>query len=243
MTTANRNSNRKFKSKVYGIDHHEGHWETHEWNLNTRLFRLYLFGEVKTYYSEDSEFDEPGVEYQMASRVIKNLDILTEINPTRPILIRMKTNGGYWEEGIAIYNAIKFCPNPTVILSETHARSMSSIILQAADKRIMMPDSYFMIHDGTIEGGGSITVKQFHSFAEWEKRVVGPRMMEIYVDVLKNKGKYTRKSRAHIHDILREVMDKREDVYLTATEAVEWGFADEVFDGDWERLTKRLPRK
>ena len=232
---------RKFKSKVYGIDHHEGHWETHEWNLNTRLFRLYLFGEVKTYHADDEDFTEPGIEYQMASRLIKNLDILTEINPTRPILLRMKTCGGYWEEGMAIYNAVKFCPNKIVILSETHARSMSSLILQAADKRVLMPDSYFMIHDGTVGYYG--TSKQFQSYAEWERKIVGPRMLEIYTDALKTKGKHTRKSRVHIHDMLREIMDQREDVYLTATEAVEWGFADEIFDGDWDKLIKRFPRK
>lgn len=238
---ASNQSNRKFKTKVYGIDHHEGHWETHEWNLNTRLFRVYLFGEVKTYHASDEDFNEPGVEYQMASRFIKNLDILSEINPSRPILIRMKTCGGYWEEGMAIYNAIKFCPNKIVVLSETHARSMSSLILQAADKRVLMPDSYFMIHDGTTAHNG--TVKQFQSFADFERRVVGPRMLDIYVDVLKNKGKHSRKSREHIQSMLRELMDQREDVYFTAEEAVDYGFADEVFDGDWERLVKRFPRE
>lgn len=233
--------NRKFKSKLYGIDHHEGHWESHEWNLNTRLFRIYLFGETITYHSGDQEFDEPGVEYQMASRFIKNLDILTEINPTRPILVRMKTCGGLWEEGMAIYNAIRFSPNKVVVLSETHARSMSSIILQAADKRVLMPHSYFLIHDGTLSANG--TAKQVQSFVDWERKTVGPTMMEVYVDVLKGRGKHTRKSREHIRDMLRELMDQREDVYLTAEEAVDWGFADEVFDGSWDRLTKYFPRK
>ena len=32
-------------------------------------------------------------------------------------------------------------------------------------------------------------------------------------------------------------MDKKEDVYLTAKQAVSYGLADEVFDYDWKKLT------
>ena len=42
---------------------------------------------------------------------------------------------------MAIFDAIKICRSHVTILVYGQAESMSSIILQAADKRIMMPNS------------------------------------------------------------------------------------------------------
>lgn len=62
-----------------------------------------------------------------------------------------------------------------------------------------------------------------------------------YVDVLKRKGKFADWSQSRIKKMLQNCMDRKEDVYLTAQEAVEWGFADEVFEAangqfDWNSL-------
>lgn len=212
----------------------------HDHGLDTKDFSIYLTGTPISYESGDNDFGEPGVEYQMATTFIKNLGILSCRDAKRPILIHMKTMGGYWEEGMAIYDAICACPNPTTILSYTHARSMSSIILQVADKRVLMPNSYFMFHEGYLELRG--TSKGVLTNVEWIKRVLNPTMLSIYTDSLKQKGKFKNLSAQKIRGMLQEHMDKKEDVLLTAKEAVEWGFADEVFgsDGrfDWPSLRK-----
>lgn len=231
---------KKVKARVYGIDHHESHWELQEWHLDIRQFHIYLTGENVDYYSDDNNRGEPGVEYKMSARFIKNIQILSQIDPRRPILIHMKTCGGDWQEGMAIYDALWACPNPVSILSYTHARSMSSVILQAADRRVLMPNSYFMIHEGSLGLAG--TTKLVHSMAEWDKRIVRPTMLNIYVEKLKQKGKFSRRSPERIREMLQEQMDKKEDVYLTPQEAVEWGFADGVFNKNWAALT-RFPRK
>lgn len=227
---------KKVKARVYGIAHHESHWELQEWHLDIRQFHIYLTGETIDYFAEDHDRSEPGVEYQMSARFIKNIQILSQIDPKHPILIHMKTCGGDWVEGMAIYDAIWACPNPITILSYTHARSMSSIILQAADRRVLMPHSYFLFHEGYLGAYG--TPKFFHSFAEWDKKVIRPTMLDIYVNSLKQKGKFSRRAPERIKEMLQEEMNQKEDVYLTAKEAVEWGFADEVFDKNWSALTK-----
>ncbi|MDP3731287.1 MAG: ATP-dependent Clp protease proteolytic subunit [bacterium] len=227
---------KKVKARVYGIDHHESHWELQEWHLDIRQFHIYLTGEEIDYFAEDKHRSEPGVEYQMSARFIKNIQILSQIDSKRPILIHMKTCGGDWQEGMAIYDTLWACPNPVTILSYTHARSMSSIILQAADKRVLMPNSYFMIHEGTLGLEG--TTKVVHSMLDYDKRVVRPTMLNIYVEKLKQKGKFSRRAPERIKEMLQEEMNKKEDVYLTPQEAVEWGFADEVFDRNWVALTK-----
>jgi ATP-dependent protease ClpP protease subunit len=203
----------------------------HLYNIDAPNHEIYLTGEEDRPYDDN---EEPGVEYAMATRFIKNLRFCVQHDPKKPILIHMKTNGGYWEEGMAIYDAIKSCPSYVTVLNYTHARSMSSIILQAADYRLMMPHATFMFHDGTWATSG--TLKQVYTEIDFNKKVADPAMIKIYVDSLKHDGKFKGWSRPRIAEMLRDEMNKKEDVYLTAQEAVDWGFADEIFEGDWEAL-------
>lgn len=207
--------------------------QLHEKDVDLVSNHIYLLGREEYHDSETGA--EPGVEYMMANRFIKNLNLCMRVNPDTPILIHMKTCGGMWEEGMAIYDAIKSCPFPVTILSYTHARSMSSLIFQAANKRVMMPHSTFMYHDGTLGIEG--TVKQVESGVDFGK-VSMEQMMKIYIDNMKLKGKHSKRSRKWLYAYLREQMDKKEDVYLTAPQAVELGFADQVFDYNWSNLTK-----
>jgi ATP-dependent protease ClpP protease subunit len=209
----------------------------HDGDLNLEDHAIYLFGaESRASCVGEGDDGEPGVEYVMANRLIRNLETLKVRNPNKDILIHMKTNGGFWEEGMAIYDAIRACPVHVTILNYTHARSMSSLIFLAANKRVMMPHSSFMFHMGTMGMYG--TVKSFMSFAEFERRMAQPTMLDIYTDALKEQGKHKHKSPAKIRELLQFNMDKKEEVYLTAKEAVQWGFADEVFDGNWKKLRK-----
>ena len=230
---------RSFKPRMFGTEMHESIYGVQEWNLDVRQFSLYLTGERMEYNAADDweKREEPGVEYQMSARLIKNLNILSDIDPKRPILIHMKTNGGDWNEGMAMYDAIRFAQNPVVLLNYTHARSMSSIFFQAARKRVMMPHSNFMFHEGTVAYAG--TSKQFYSYAEFSKRD-NSIMKEIYAIRMKEKGIHSKKSKKEIKAILQGYMDRKEDVYLTSREAVAWGLADEIFDGNWQKLRQRL---
>lgn len=228
---------RTFRSKAFSTTLNDCIWGVQEWNLDIRQFAIYLTGEVIGYSVGDdwASREEPGVEYQMSARLIKNLQILADLDPNRQILIHMKTNGGDWYEGMAIYDAIKFAPNPIVILNYTHARSMSSIIFQAANKRIMMPHASFMFHEGTLAMSGSY--KSVMSNVEASKRD-NPIMLEIYTNRMKEKGKFSKLPKKDIKEMLQGLMDKKEDVFLTAQQTVEWGLADAVFEGDWQGLRK-----
>lgn len=206
----------------------------HEHDLDIAGFQIYLVGREETGL-EEMEMGEPGVEYRMATRFIKNLDILTNIDPEKPILVSLKSCGGDVHEGMAIYDAILAAPNPITMVSYTHARSMSSIILQAANKRILMPNSYFMYHDGDSSFNG--TTKQFHTYAEFSKKMLDGSMCQLYAERMKHTpgSKLSSWSVAKIIKYLRDEMDTKEDVYLTALEAVELGFADEIFSS-WETV-------
>lgn len=177
--------------------------------------------------TENDNLPEPGVEYKMSTKVIKNLHMLRQSNPTAPVTIHMQTCGGYITDGLAIYDAIKAMPYKTKIISYTHARSMSSIILQAANERILMPNSYFMFHRGyNYVGGNTLEV---YSNIEWAKKY-DEKLMNIYIDALKKGNKFKMRSRASLKAMLEDCMDKKSDYFLTAEEAVEWGFADKILD-------------
>lgn len=202
-------------------------YQIQEYNVDVRSSQIYLFGEEGA--AEDSY--EPGVEFTMANRFIKNLNLLMR-KGDQNILIHMKTCGGDWAEGMAIYDAIKACPNYVTIVSYTHARSMSSIILAAADHRVLMPHSTYMIHQGSEGFEG--TYKQFQTNAAESVKTLD-QMMKIYVDTLKRTGTMKSWSRKRIREFLDDQMNLKEEVYYTAEQAVKIGFADAVFT-DWASL-------
>ena len=218
---------------------HDSIRAVHEWNLDVRQFAIHLTGESRIYDSEGILAEEPGVEYMMSARLIKNLQILADQDSNRPILIHMKTCGGYWTEGMAIYDAIYCAPNPVVVLNYTHARSMSSIILQAADRRVLMPHSHFMFHDGSLEVSG--TYKGAVTNVEWAKKE-HPVMIDIYASRMKEKGRYSKMAKADIKEMLESQLNLKEDVFLTAKQTIDWGLADSIFDGNWQKLTKYVRR-
>jgi ATP-dependent protease ClpP protease subunit len=215
--------------------------QIHVYGLDIEMNHVYLMGE-ESYVSGTGTDDtsEPGVEFIMANKFIRNMNICMRKNPNVPILVHMKTNGGHWEEGMAIHNTIKACPNPVTILCYTHARSMSSIILQAANKRVMMPDSEFMFHDGTWGFEG--TVRQARTEIK-RLNAMSQRMLDIYVESMKSTGHCKNWSRKRIEEYLIEEMQKHEEVYLTPQETVKYGLADEIFGNgqngyDWSKLVE-----
>ncbi len=209
-------------------------FHVHEYDIDLLSNHIYLMGIDRGYEAVEG-LQEPGIEYVISKRFIKNINVCMRVNPQKPIVCHMKTNGGDWNEGMAIYDVIKACPSKVTILNYTHARSMSSIIFQAADKRVMMPNSHLMIHDGTygIEG----TIKGVKSNFEFDNRTE-LTMLNIYAEKMNEKGEFKGKGIAKIRKWLRYQMDRKEDVFFTAERAVEIGLADEIFDYDWSKLSR-----
>lgn len=175
----------------------------------------------------DDEGNEPGMEYRMSTTVIKNLHMLNKANSTAPVTIHLHSCGGDFVEGMAIYDTLKLMPYHKKIIAYTHARSMSSIVFLAGDERIMLPHGYFMFHRGTFGiWADALTV---YSNVEWAKKQ-DDQMMKIYIDALKTKGKFKSKSEKWIEAMLNEQMNQKADCYLSAEEALQWGFVDKILE-------------
>src|SRR5258708_376613 len=111
----------------------------HNYGVNLRTRELFLH----SYYGNDEY--EDGTDYRSSITFIKNLRILENAS-NKNILVHMQIEGGDFQAGMAIIDAIRLCRSPVVILAYAQASSMSGIILQAAKKRVLMPNCEFLMH-------------------------------------------------------------------------------------------------
>ena len=143
---------------------------------------LWLGGILEQDHGADETMgEEPGIYWNTARRVIKGLSIL-DIEPSQPITIVMNSCGGDWDHGMAIYDAIRSCRSRIIMINMSHARSMTSVIFQAADYRITAPHSYYMIHDG-YEAVSDIP-KSVQTTTAFNREHVTPAMYRIYLSRL-----------------------------------------------------------
>jgi ATP-dependent protease ClpP protease subunit len=194
-------------------------YDLHEFGINPDTREIVLMSSATN--------PEDGIDWTCANTFIKNLLLLNSMNHT-PILVHQCTCGGEWNYGIAIYDAITASPSPVVLVAHAHARSMSSIIPQAAKQRVIMPNADFMIHFGTsgYEGDSCSFVAEGQ-----QNNRLNLRMLEIYTAKCA-RGHFFRRnkySRDRVREYLRRQMNERREWYMTAGEAVDLGFMDAVF--------------
>lgn len=201
--------------------------DVHEYRINRHAFTLFVGGDPLAH--TDTDNNESGVEFRMADRFEMNLNLLSSINPQRPILIMMSSCGGYWDEGMQMFSAILTCPNPVTVLSTKYSRSMSSIIPLAADRFLMRPPAKYMIHRGSCGFAG--TELECDSM-DVERRKDNEMMIRIYIARLREQGAHKRSSEQRIREMLMRRFEKQSDVWMSASEAVHTGFADAVWNGN-----------
>lgn len=188
-----------------------------------RFYDYDIYPETRTIYmgsvGTDSDDSETGTDYAMAERLIKGLHILDSSAPNgdKPITILMNNLGGDKYHGIAIHDAIKACKNHVTIIGLGYVMSMGAVIMQAADKRIISPNTRVMLHYGTWSGYGH--PKEMYKWADEGKKY--DAMMElIFLERLVEKNPDTK---------LKKIRDMLEfDTILSAQEAVELGLIDEI---------------
>ena len=203
--------------------------EIHNYGLLIDTREIFLHGEPGD-NNEDS-----GVEFRMANKLLKNLRFL-ESAGDGPIIVHQHSIGGYIFDGLMIYDIIASCQCHIVFIMHGEACSMGSVIPQAADTRVIMPSCIFMIHEGSYDFSG--TYKQVKSSSQmWQK--IQERFLDIYTPVCIN-GHFFQKEQAddkYVRSYIQEKMDQKEDWWLSAREAVAFGFADAVLgDNGYETI-------
>lgn len=184
-------------------------------DLNVDLdFRTIYMGSV----SYDRDDAETGVDHVMAEYLIKGMHTL-ESKSNKPITILMNNPGGDWYHGMAIYDAIKCSPCECTIRVYGHAMSMGSIILQAADHRVMMPSSRFMIHYGT--DGKYSHAKIVYKWADEGKRASW-EMENIYLEKMLE---YESTSGKKLEPALEKIVNKSNELEFPKPAPVKYRFS------------------
>jgi ATP-dependent protease ClpP protease subunit len=137
---------------------------------------------------------------------------------TGEITIKLKSDGGCVSVARGIYDLIRGCKNHVRIQCYGEVASSATIILQAADTRVMAPNSKLMIHYGYESIPSSIPENVKRTTEEYDKDKKW--MEEIYLKKIKEvKPRFTR---AQLSAKLKY------DTYLNAKEALELGLCDKI---------------
>jgi ATP-dependent protease ClpP protease subunit len=194
-------------------------YHIHNYHINPKNREIYLHSHI------ESE-EEGGVDYKSAIVFEKNIRYLNSLS-IEPILVHMHLPGGVWGDCMGIYDTIKLSKSKIIILAYASVESASSVILQAADLRILMPNTNVLIHYG------SISVDNEHkaalSWVQWSEKE-SQKMIDIFTDkyitsdVAKTKNLKRLIAKKHI---IAQLANKC-DWILTAQEAVNYNFADGV---------------
>lgn len=175
-----------------------------------RLRDIYLVGDI----DKDS-----------ARVVIERLRELAN-DSRKPITLYMNTAGGNVTDGLALHDAIRLLVAQGIqitIVVQGMAYSMGSVVLQAASpgRRLAFPHSWIMIHEPAKWAGWQSTTAAAQHLDRLKQM-----QSQIYRILSERSGKPLRQ-------IIRDT--KRNDFYLDAAKARDYGLIDEVL-GPPERV-------
>lgn len=143
------------------------------------------------------------------------------------INVRINSPGGRVFDGISIYNALIKHPADIHVHVDGLAASIASIIAMAGDTITMMQGSQMMVHDALgIEIGNAKEHREFADFLDRQSE----NLSHIYAEK-------TGKTAKELRDMMLA------ETWMFAQEAVDLGFADDVFsratkDDDEEETTE-----
>lgn len=158
--------------------------------------------------------------YEFESTCPKDIsDVIESLEDGEELQVEVNSPGGIVTAGQEIYTALLSCPNSTAIITG-QACSAASVAIMGADKVLMSPVALIMIHNSSI-GGVSGDKRDL-------KRAVGD-LTETDKAIA---SAYAHKTGYEIKDLLK-LMD--EETWLTANDAIKYGFADGFYQGQQAR--------
>jgi len=179
--------------------------------------------EIKNQTDECAElciFDEIGFWGSNARDFKESFD---KVKKSKLIKLTLNSPGGSFPDGMAIYNMIGSIRNQVEIEVVGLAASIASIIALAGKKLTIANGAYYMIHKPYAIADGN--ADDFRKAAD-----VLDKMDNNLAEI------YARKTGKDIKEI-HELMDA--ETWMTAEEAVDMGFADEVVD--YGEIAAKLP--
>ena len=173
-------------------------------NSNDSEAELYIYGDITSW----KWYEDDVCAYDLA----KELNALEGKN----LKVRINSYGGEVAQGLAIYNLLKDYPGQVTTLCDGFACSAASVIFMAGAIRKMPRSSLLMIHNAWTYGYGD--ANELRKLADDIEKITLPSV-EIYKSVSNLS-----------EEKIKEMMD--EETWITADEALEYGFATSIVDGE-----------
>ena len=149
-----------------------------------------------------------------ASLICAQLLFLESDNPDKAISLYINSPGGSVTAGMAIYDTMQYIKPVIHTIVMGQAASMGSLLATAGEPghRYILPNARHMIHQplGGASGQATDVEIQARELLRWKKVLT-----DIYV-------KHTGKT----YERLREDMER--DLFMTASESVDYGLADKI---------------
>lgn len=159
---------------------------------------------------ENRSFELRGeINDDLVALTLRALNKLTDLSP-EPITIFLNSPGGSIYDGFAIYDLIVGCPCKITIIALGSVFSMAPIIMIAADVRVALPNTRFMVHAPLFTREKETSVDT-HIDDVLEGQFCKDRIVEILAERTNKKGSWW------------EEKITRQDYYFDLTEAIEYG--------------------
>jgi ATP-dependent protease ClpP protease subunit len=141
------------------------------------------------------------------------------------VVFNIASEGGSIFEGLTMAGIISEYKGKSTAKGIGVVASAATVVMLAADKKVMTPNSFFMIHNSSAEvDGNAAKLEQTKELLE----KVDEQMLSIYVAQLASKGKLIDGSFEKTRKKVKEMMDA--ETWLTSQEAKDMGFIDEIVE-------------
>ena len=156
------------------------------------------------------------VEENMCNIAVAQMLFLEAENPDQPISMYIKSPGGSVYDGLAVYDVMQYIKCPVHTYVTGWAASMGSFIAQAGEPghRYILPRAMTMIHQPSSGTRGKVSDMEIDLI---ESIRIKKEMTELYVK---------HNSKGKTYEEFVTLLDR--DRWLTATQAVELGLADQI---------------
>jgi ATP-dependent Clp protease, protease subunit len=163
----------------------------------------------------DDDGESSGIDEELFRKTIIALNFLEKIDGEKPIKFYLSSDGGNWNSALALYDRIRACPCPTTIEAYGEVSSAAPVVLQAADKRLIAPNSTIVIHDTMVSTEKE--ARNLEALARYSGQVDRKRMYEI----LAQRSKYPT-------SYWKEICAK--ETFFTAKKALAYGLVDRLIE-------------
>ncbi|HUO05820.1 MAG TPA: ATP-dependent Clp endopeptidase proteolytic subunit ClpP [Candidatus Binataceae bacterium] len=150
----------------------------------------------------------------VANLVTAQFLFLESEDPEREINFYINSPGGSITAGLAVYDTMQFIRPPVSTLAIGQAASMAAVLLAAGAKgrRYALPNSRIMLHQPLGGAQGQASDIEIHA------REILRAREEINQIIMKHSGQ----------DLRKIEQDTDRDLFMSPTQAVEYGLIDEV---------------